>query len=213
MSGGLYPMAAPAGRLARYALLASLALLAVVAAENAFAQEEVYDVEEVKAAFLYHFSAFVLWPDSAPEGDAFTIAVLGAPEVAAELRRYLPGRSLHGRPMQVRELGSIDQLDGEAVLYIGPSRNDRLEELLGEVIGRPLLVVTDARGALRMGSMINFRLVDRRVRFEISLPAAERAGLELSSRLLSAALFVDTTSAILPPPGGVLVAARGTRLF
>jgi len=63
-----------------------------------------------------------------------------------------------------------------------------------------MLVVTDAPGALKDGAMINFQVVDERVRFEISLTAAERAGLELSSRLLSAAMFVDTTSAISPPP-------------
>lgn len=174
---------------------------------SATADEEVYEVDGVKAAFLYHFATFVLWPDAAPPGEHFTIAVIGAPDVAAELRRYLPGRSLQGRPMQVREITSISQLDDEALLYIGPSRNDDLPRLLERVAGRPLLIVTDAPDALKMGSMINFRLVDRRVRFEISLAAAEREGLELSSRLLSAAMLVDTTSAVPKRPAPALLAA------
>jgi hypothetical protein len=70
-----------------------------------------------------------------------------------------------------------------------------------------MLVVTDAPGALRDGSMINFQVVDQRVRFEISLAAAERAGLELSSRLLAAAMSVDTTSALSKPEAVLRVQA------
>jgi hypothetical protein len=41
-----------------------------------------------------------------------------------------------------------------------------------------------------MGSVLNFVIVDKRVRFEISLTAAERAGLKISSELLSVAVRV-----------------------
>lgn len=174
--------------------------------ESALAQPAAYEAEDVKAAFLYHFATFVLWPEEERTESPFIIAVLDAERIAAELEAYLPGRSIQGRPMRVQRLESLDELGDAAVLFIGPSQNERLPQLLRQISDRQLLVVTDARGALDLGSMINFRLVDRRVRFEISLPAAERAGLELSSRLLSAAMFVDTTSAIPPPLPDVLAA-------
>lgn len=179
--------------------------------ESALAQPAAYEAEDVKAAFLYHFATFVLWPDEERTESPFIIAVLDAEEIAAELESYLPGRSIQGRPMRVQRLESLDELEDAAVLFIGPSQNDRLPHLLQQISDRQLLVVTDARDALDLGSMINFRLVDRRVRFEISLPAAERAGLELSSRLLSAAMFVDTTSAIPPPLPDVLAAQAAAR--
>jgi hypothetical protein len=40
--------------------------------------------------------------------------------------------------------------------------------------------------------MINFRLIDDRVRFEIAVEPALEAGLTLSSRLLAAAERVET---------------------
>ena len=43
-------------------------------------------------------------------------------------------------------------------------------------------------------AMVNYQLVDRRVRFKISLRNAKAAGLVLSSRLLSAAIRVETSS-------------------
>lgn len=180
--------------------------------ERAVAQPQVYKAEDVKAAFLYHFATFVLWPEEDRSDGPFTIAVLGADGIAAELEAYLPGRSIQGRPMRVQRLESLDELEDAAVLFIGSSENERLPGLLQRVAGRHMLVVTDAPEALAVGSMINFRLVDRRVRFEISLPAAERAGLELSSRLLSAAVFVDTTSAVPPPLSRVLASWTAAKL-
>ena len=183
-----------------------LALCGLVA--EACAQEAVYHDEEVKAAFLYHFATFVQWPETEQVDEPFTIAVLGADEIASELEGVLPGRTIQGRPMAVQRLRSIDDVSDAAVLFIGGELNAELPRLIDDVADRPLLVVTDAPGALRDGAMINFQLVDRRVRFEISLPAAERAGLQLSSRLLSAAMFVDTTGAIVTPPRAIYATAE-----
>ena len=173
------------------------------------AAQDLYQDEEVKAAFLYHFATFVQWPQTATSGRPFSVAVMGDDEVAAELEKFLPGREIQGRPMQVRRLESLDDLADDAMLFIGTRENYRLPELIGRVEDRSMLVVTEAPGALKDGSMINFQVIDDRVRFEISLLAARRAGLELSSRLLSAAMSVDTTSAI-PAPVIVIFATAGT---
>lgn len=50
-----------------------------------------------------------------------------------------------------------------------------------------MLIVSNTPRGLDVGSMINFLLVDRRVRFEVSLPAAKRSGLRISAELLSVA--------------------------
>jgi hypothetical protein len=175
-------------------------------ADQAVAQELVYQEEEVKAAFIYHFATFVQWPETLRSDEVFAVAILGAEGVASELEEFLPARSIQGRPLQVRRLRTIAELQDEAVIFIGADENFRLPELVREVEGRPVLVVTEVPGALEDGSMINFQLVDRRVRFEISLTAAERAGLEFSSRLLSAATSVDATSAV-PPRARVIYAS------
>lgn len=167
--------------------------------DAALAQEVVYPDEEVKAAFIYHFATFVQWPQNSGSDQVFSVAVLGSDAVAAELEKFLPGREIQGRSMEVRRLDDIDELQEAAVLFIGADENPRLSELIRQLRDRPMLVVTDAPAGLKEGAMINFQVVDERVRFEISLTAAERAGLELSSRLLAAAMSVDTTSAVAPP--------------
>lgn len=173
---------------------AALVLLALCARADA---QAVYSAERVKAAFLYHFTTYVSWPESVLADDVFTIAVLGSEAVADELAAFLPGHEIQGRPMQVRRVASVADVNGAEVLYIGPRENRRLARHLAAIGSRPLLVVTDDPGGLQGGAMINFRIVDERVRFEISLRSAHEAGLELSSRLLSAAMSVEAAGAVM----------------
>jgi len=200
------PRLTPMLRLAAWATASAVFVLFAPRWPVAVAQaQEVYDEDSIKAAFIYHFSTFVVWPEPKRSGRDFVIAVVGDDDVAGELQRYLPGHSIQGRPMRSRRLDSIDELGDEDVVFIGAGRNHVLNEDLAAIGERPILVVTDAEGALDKGSMINFRVVEQRVRFEISLPAAERAGLILSSRLLAAAMLVDTTTAIIDPPADAVV--------
>ena len=187
--------------LSRYRVLARLAptaLLAGAVCGSATAQQAVYDANQVKAAFLYHFGTYVQWPSAAPSTDAITIAVLDDAAVAAQLAQFLPGRRIQARPVEVRQIARIEDLGDAEVLFIGRQQNARLAQLIAAVARRPTLVVTDADNGLDRGAMVNFQLVNERVRFEISVPRAEEARLTLSSRLLSAALRVETSECCWP---------------
>lgn len=199
-----YRRVQPVGRLWIIARIVFVASLLLVAAGPAVTQQRgqqasqpaaVYSESEVKAAFLYHFGTYVQWPSAVRDDDVpITIAVLGAPAVAKDLDAFLPGRKIQGRPVQARRLTRIEDLRAEEVVFIGPEYNGRLADTVAAAAGKPVLIVTDAPDGLDRGAMVNFQLVSDRVRFEISLAKAQDAGLVLSSRLLSAALRVVTSS-------------------
>jgi hypothetical protein len=145
----------------------------------------------VKAAFLYKFASYVEWPGAQPAaGTPLTIGVIGSSDMAGELSRITEGRTVNERPVQVRVLDAGGPLAGVQVLFVG-SRGSERDASLQAARGLPILVVTDAPGALASGSMINFTLDRDRVRFEVSLPAAESSHLKLSSRLLAVAQRVE----------------------
>jgi hypothetical protein len=173
-----------------HALIALLSVLAVCAlARTAGAQQAIYDENRVKAAFLLRFVQFVEWPQDAfaPSGGTLVITVAGADAVHAGLVQLLAERVGQGRAVAVRQLKSADDLAQAHVLFIGAAARSRIEQYLASTGGRPVLVVTDSDNALERGSMINFLTIERRVRFEIGLDSAKRAGLAVSSRLLSIA--------------------------
>ena len=57
--------------------------------------------------------------------------------------------------------------------------------------GTPMLLVSEADGALTQGSAINFVVVDDKVRFDVALRPVNRAGLKISARLLAVARIVQ----------------------
>jgi hypothetical protein len=184
------------GRFFAILLLAELTLLVkpVEGQRVVEPQRAGYSADEVKAAFLYRFGTYVEWPTIKAAGDPVTIAVLGAPNIASLLTEYVPGRNIQGRPVEVRPITRTEEVRDAELLFIGPERAAMLSDIVAALGKRPILVVADAPDGLQRGAMVNFQLVDQRVRFEISLRNAKAAGLTLSSRLLSAAIRVETSS-------------------
>jgi hypothetical protein len=149
-----------------------------------------YSDEAVKAAFLYRFTGFVDWPAESLEPGHFTIAVLGSRPIAKELARLLVKYPVKNLPARVRLVDHPREALDAQMLYVGPSFRGDLQEVTDSLNHRPVLLVTDRAGALDQGSAVNFLVVDRRVRFEIALGAAQRAGLKVSSQLLAVAAHV-----------------------
>lgn len=164
--------------------LGCLLLGLLVAASPALAQTA--QEQDLKAAYLYKFPAFVEWPSNARRDSPFVIALYGAEEVGAELQRLVQGRSLEGRPIEVRQLRESDAPTGAQLVFVGRD-SAKLPAITRTLAGTPTLIVSESPGALAQGSMINFVVVEDRVRFEIAPESAARAGLRVSSRLLGVA--------------------------
>ena len=173
-------------RLASGAIVALASLIAATTPTHA----ATYSEDAVKAAYLYRFTQYVEWPESAL-GLPFTIAVMGAPGVAAELRRLLPGHTIKNGAAQVREIGRMQDLGAAQMLYIGTPQLDRAHDAISLIAARPVLVVSDIEHGLLTGSVLNFVMIEHRVRFEVSLTAAERSQLRISAELLGVATRVQ----------------------
>jgi hypothetical protein len=170
---------------------ALLALLSMTGAMQAMpvlaADTEPYSEDAVKAVFLYRFTSFVDWPAEALSPAEFNIAVLDADAVAEGLRHLLPDHPIKDKPAHVRTIQRVRDLGDAQILYVGSGHAEDLAAIVAVTANRPVLVVSDTARGLEHGSTINFILVDRRVRFEVSVSAANRAGLKISSELLSVA--------------------------
>jgi hypothetical protein len=181
----------PLGRLcARLGLL--LVLLALIPPALAQTADEENLERKVKAAFLYRFTGYADWPPAVlPAGEApLVIGVMGADDVAAELTQIVRGRSAGSHPLMVRRLREGDFLAGVHMLFVGGGDRSRIAAAARAAQQRSVLLVSEAEGALALGSTINFLLVEGRVRFEVSTASAERSGVKLSSRLLTVAYRV-----------------------
>jgi hypothetical protein len=173
------------------ALLALLLAAGAFAAARPGAAQEATE-QQVKAAFLYRFAGYVEWPDAsfAQADSPLVIGVLGDEPLAAAVEQAVGGRSVNGRRVTARRVRPGESIAGVHILFVGRAERGRLPQIAQGASAQAVLVVTETEGALAQGSVINFLVADRRVRFEISLPSAERSGLKLSSRLLAVAAQV-----------------------
>jgi hypothetical protein len=188
--------AAAGTRRVRWRCFAAVLLLALFAWRGGLAWADSGTVErQIKAAYLYKFGSYVDWPPAAFDNPAspLIIGIIGADALADELAQMVPGRTINGRSVSVRKLRPEDSLAGLNMLFIGRDSNGRLAEVLAAARGQPLLTVTESSEALAAGSMINFVIVDAKVRFEAAPKAAGQGSLSISARLLAAAYRV------LPP--------------
>ncbi len=144
---------------------------------------------QIKAAFLYRFGNYIEWPQEAfaRTDSALVIGVLGADFVADELARTVGGRNVSGRPITVRKLRRGDAVAGVHMLFIGRSEDARLPDLLAATKGRAVLTVTESDPTSTPSSVINFIVIDDKVRFDITLEPADQGNLKISSRLLAVA--------------------------
>jgi hypothetical protein len=149
-----------------------------------------YSEDTVKAVFLYRFTGFIDWPQSAMSASEFRIAILDSDGVADALGRLLAGRSIQDKPAHVYKIKRAQDLGAADMVYVGSDRAEDLATVITLVADRPILIVSSEIGGLEHGSAVNFLLVDQHVRFEVSLAAASRAGLKISSDMLSVATRV-----------------------
>ena len=148
---------------------------------------------QVKAAYLYNFAKFVQWPPQGTNDAAFGICVLGRDHFGATLDATVAGENINGRRVEVQRIFSPRESGNCRILYVGSREGNDLRRVLEEV--RPgTLTVSDLPDFMDRGGMIQFVLDNNRVRFEVNLDAAERAGLTLSSELLKVAMAVRHNS-------------------
>lgn len=171
-------------RIVRY-LLAALLLSGPALAVANETQASEY---RVKSAFLYNFARFVTWPEAAlQDRTEFTLCVIGTDPFGKQLDK-LTGKTVQEKTLVIRRLASLAMLDDCQLVYIGEDTSPAdILLLLGE---QPVLTVSDAADFIEQGGIIQFKLVQSKVRFRINMDAASTAGLSISSKLLSLAISV-----------------------
>ena len=176
-----------------HALTLMLAALCLLAGGSVASEKDETGLEQgVKAAYLYNFLSYIEWPPEAfPAPDSpFMIGVAGSDSMVRELRRVTADRAVARRQVIVKPLRPGDSLAGIHLLYLNHDDPAIQASLLEAAQDFPIVTVTNAGQPLAEYSVINFRTVDGRIRFEVSLAAAERCRCRFSARMLSVALQV-----------------------
>lgn len=173
----------------RFAVLALLAAPVVGVTLSAQPNEGAL---RLKAAFVFQFPQFVGWPPAALDGsDSFELCVFqSSGPLAGFLEELVSGEAVKGRPIHVSRIRAGEPITHCHTLVAIGRAEDGAAVTLKQAAGHPILTVGDTEGFLDDGGIIALKIVNQRVRFEIDVANAQRAGLQLSSQLLRLALTV-----------------------
>ena len=172
--------------------LAAAILLGMLPAARAPGQ--VLDEYQVKAAFLYNFAKFVEWPPEAfkTAKDPILVCVLGHNPFGNALEETIHGKSIAGRAFAYRQVSDAESARDCQILFVGATESKHLRSLLENLKPMGVLTVGEVQGFAADGGVINFKLDDGRVHFEINVDAAEQERLHISAKLLSLAQIVKS---------------------
>jgi len=180
----------PTGRL----ILVSLVMISGFAslAPLAWCQLSGITGYEVKTAFLFNFVKFIDWPPSsfASPQSPFTICVLGQDPFGQMLDDTFQGKIIADRPLAVRRLKDKAEARHCQIVFVSSSESAHLAELFASLQKANVLLVGETNGFASLGGTIEFTVEENHVRFTINIDAADRSGLQFSSKLLALAKIV-----------------------
>jgi hypothetical protein len=159
-------------------------LLIMLAPSPLHAQSKEY---QIKAAFLFNFAQFVLWPATAYTNttEPFQIGVLGDNPFGKALEETVRGETIQGRQILIVQSSHIEKLAGSQILFISKSEVAHFNEVFSKLDSKPTLTVSEDPGFIQHGGVINFYRDGTKIRFEINPDVAGKNGLKVGSELLT----------------------------
>jgi len=144
---------------------------------------------QVKAAFIYNFTAFVQWPDSAfaSKDSSFVVATIGTDSFDGALEQAMTGKSVAGHSIVVQHFSSGDNMSSCQLLFVPASEDSSLNNLFAKLNSQPILTVGESEAFSSAGGAIRFFVEDKKMRFEIDPDSINSAGLKVSAKLMKLA--------------------------
>ncbi|HAT33945.1 MAG TPA: DUF4154 domain-containing protein [Janthinobacterium sp.] len=171
----------------RLALLAALCL----APPQALAQTAAVPEYELKAAFVFNFAVFAVWPaENLGGGAGMTLCAYAGNSLLPALMA-LNDKVANGHKVAVRVLAPPSAPSACQILVLDSLDRERWSRLRRELGDAAVLTVADDAVIGNEGAAIALSVDAHRIGFDVDLSALRQARLSLSSKLLRLARSVQ----------------------
>ena len=169
--------------------------LAVVAATTLSVSFRAYaqtaTAATITSAFLYNFAKFTEWPpDTLAAGQRIALCVIGDNAVGDALEQTIKGHAIESHELTVEMVRADGNLRSCHLLYVSGLDAKRSLHLIESLKAAPVFTASDADKFAELGGVAQLTLENGRMQFAINVAAAQRARLQLSSKLLSLAQII-----------------------
>jgi len=140
------------------------------------------DERAVRAAYVFNLTKYIDW---APENHDLNLCFLGDHASGDTFQKMLDGKTSLDRTIHVLFLAPEAELDDCSVLYVTGHKHSVPEK-------RNLLTVGESEWFAQEGGMVGLVRIGDQIEVQVNVEAAQRAGVKISSRLLSVAHLVKS---------------------
>lgn len=145
----------------------------------------------VKSAFLYNFTKFIEWPVSETTRSDFVMCVAGNSQFYDKLIETVGNKKNNSSPIRFSFIQHPSEARNCELVFLGFADRERLGDWLDSMSGVAVLTVSDEQDFIDFGGMIQFVIVDGKIRFDINQSAANSLRIKMSSKLLGLARNVN----------------------
>jgi hypothetical protein len=168
----------------RFHLARLAAILSLPAAFSLGLSGDARPEDELKSATLLAFVQNAHWAGELPANNPLTVGVVGRAAFTRWLETSSEGKSVNGRPLRILAInGPIDPRCCQ-VMYFATDKREDIKPVMQSLVSAHVLTIGETDGFLALGGAVNLFLLDGHMAFEVSLSALDRAGVEISSKLL-----------------------------
>jgi hypothetical protein len=171
----------------RHAILTAFLLLQLIAvsAHAVVPENPTLSEYEVKGAYVYSFAKFIEWPaETLQPKTPIVIGVIGDNQFAALLKTIVKDKTIQEHPISVQIIKWPATMHSCHIIFVAASERKRFHEIASALQNQPVLTVTEYEEGSQNKGIFNLFLEGEKVQFEADVAAAEKARLQISSKLL-----------------------------
>ena len=137
--------------------------------KSIYAQEknEISLEDNTKAVFIYHFTKYITWPKE-DSSETFNIAILGRPGITRPLKEIAGKKTVKNRQILITELADVPDTLDYHIIFIHEDFREKIPQILARTIDKNILTVGGSEGFSENGIMINFVVINGKIKFEIN---------------------------------------------
>jgi hypothetical protein len=169
-------------RIVRGILLAVL-FVACLSGHTARSEGNEYNI---KAMFVLNFIKYIQWPGESTS-NYFRIGVIGKCEMYDALKSMANNMN-ETKQIKIEEINDLSK-EQYKIIVISKCENKRTEEILKKYRNKGVLLISDEFTG-KSSAAINLVNINNKIRFELSISAAQEEGIKISSKLVDLAYKV-----------------------
>lgn len=159
------------------------AVILSVVAHSQLEMNNTKTVAVVKGSYIYNFAKNCQWDESFYETDVFKIAVYGDKDLYHELIDKYDNRPINNQVVEIVWVTDLDMLFDEQIVFLAEIKRSDLSLASDLAEENGSLLITDFNGAISLGSIINFVIIENTISFDINLKQAVANEISLGNRM------------------------------